>query len=81
MNPKTLTCKFYVTSIIKNEQTGTEEVTLTASYDDTIPEDRQFSDATPWGEMKFGISNPAAKGVLKEGQAVYLHVVPVKDGT
>jgi hypothetical protein len=45
-------------------------------YDTTIPEDQRFSKATPSGEFKMQVDNPAALEQLKLGQAYYFDITP-----
>jgi hypothetical protein len=39
---------------------------------DGIDEDNTYSEATPGGEVKLTISNPALRGKIKPGQKFYL---------
>lgn len=50
---------------------GWEEVILRAVYSGT-PEDNVFAKATPSGELKIQITNPAVIGILKPGKKYYL---------
>jgi hypothetical protein len=45
-------------------------------YDDTIPEDRRFMKATPWGEFVMNVDNPSALAFFdgKIGQCFYMDV-------
>ena len=43
---------------------------LNTEYDDSIEEDQRFTLATPTGEMKMRVDNPALKDFFKLGQAV-----------
>lgn len=56
---------------------GHREFTFTAQYDMSIPEDRRFQKATPWGEFKMNVDNPAVFDLFKIGQAYYLDLTPV----
>lgn len=51
------------------------EVQLSARYSDS-PEDNQFSDATPYGEIKMGITAPAAQDWFTPGGTYYLDFTP-----
>lgn len=63
--------KFEVISI----EHGT--VVMEPRYDETVPEDQRFCEATPWGKLEMSISNPLALEQLKPGLAFYLDLVPV----
>ena len=43
-----------------------------AEYDTAIPEDQRFQKATPTGEIKMQIDNPAALEFFKPGNAYYV---------
>ena len=47
---------------------------LTAIYDNTTPENQRFTRATPWGEMKIRIDNPAAQ--MNWGELYYFDITP-----
>lgn len=49
---------------------------FTAQYDMSIPEDRRFQKATPWGEFTMNVDNPAVFDHFKIGQAYYLDLTP-----
>ena len=61
--------KFYCDSV-EDDDYG-QNVKLSAVYSGT-PEDNQFSEATPAGELTMTISNENAKGFLKVGKKYYL---------
>jgi hypothetical protein len=46
------------------------QYTLTAVYDTGTEENRRFNKATPWGELKISVDNPAAR--LEVGEEYYL---------
>lgn len=48
------------------------EVVLTTLYDASLPEDRAFCQATPWGEIRMGIDNPPALEFFNHGAAFYV---------
>jgi len=52
---------------------------LAPQYDMSIPEDRRFQKATPWGEINLHIDNPAAVDQLKIGKAFYIDMSPVEE--
>jgi len=62
--------KFQVTGITERPHGG-GEIEFTTIYDSTIPEDRRFQQATPWGQIKITIDNPAAKAFFKLGKYFY----------
>jgi len=41
-------------------------------YDESIPEDRRFQKATPSGELRMMVDNPAALDALQLGNTYYL---------
>lgn len=54
----------------------TKTITLEPRYDSTIPEDRRFCQATPWGRLEMSIDNPAAVEQFRIGQAFYVDFSP-----
>lgn len=64
-------CKFVCQSVEKF-QGGNERVKLAAQYDQSLDEDRRFSQASPSGEMTVSISNPNVIGWFEPGKAYYL---------
>lgn len=42
------------------------------------PENARFTKATPWGEIKMGIDNPAALEQFKVGQSYYVDFHPAQ---
>lgn len=77
-NPKA-TCKFKVEAIEPTPGHPEQEIiTLRAVYDESDPEDTKFSAATPWGELRFGLSNPNLLGQFQVGESYYLDLVPVE---
>lgn len=68
--------KFKVVSATEHEYNG-KTVKLSAIYDQSIPEDRRFAQATPTGELTMFINNPPAANAFKVGQYVYLDFTPV----
>lgn len=43
------------------------------------PENAVFGKATPWGEIKLGIANPAAKAFFKPGKKYYVTFTDAPD--
>lgn len=54
------------------------KVVLEPRYDDTIPEDQRFAQATPWGRIEMGIDNPAAVEKLPVGKTFYVDFTEVE---
>ena len=69
-------CKFQVSKV--EQGYGQEIIALGTVYDENDPEDTKFSNATPWGNMEFGLSNPNLLGKFKEGDVFYLDLTPVE---
>lgn len=69
--------KFIVASITENHWGG-KSVELRPMYDDTIPEDRRFAQATPNGHLEMQVDNPAALAELKLGRYFYLDFTPLE---
>lgn len=67
-------CKFRVESVMLTGRC--DQVALVTEYDSLIPEDQRFSRATPIGEMKIDIENPAVRGQFQPGQFVYIEIAP-----
>jgi hypothetical protein len=57
--------------------TTQREVTLRCVYDQDTPEDQRFQKATPSGEIKMQIDNPAALAQFTVGHAFYVDFTPV----
>lgn len=74
----TVRAKFIVSSITDNGTSSPKGVRLSAQYDMSIPEDRRFQKATPWGEINLHIDNPAAVEQLKIGKGYYIDMTPVE---
>lgn len=65
----------------KEAMKGGTEILLSPQYDDSIPEDQRFARATPSGEMRLVIDNPAAVDYLKPGEAFYVDFTAVADAS
>lgn len=50
--------------------------TMSPIYDTTTPENERFTKATPWGELKMRVDNPAA--LLEVGKIYYLDFTEVE---
>lgn len=75
----TVRAKFVVTAITDQGQHSPKVVKMTPQYDMSIPEDRRFQKATPWGEINLHIDNPIAVEQLKLGKAFYIDMSPVEE--
>lgn len=56
---------------------GTRTFRFTATYDDSIPEDRRFARYTPSGELKITVDNPSID--FQPGKAYYLDFTAVEE--
>lgn len=64
--------KFKVDNVKHIEECEHIGVTLSAVCSDETLENQSFNQATPYGELKMMIDNPAAKNYFVEGQEFYL---------
>ena len=69
-------CKFIVDSVTHHGYGG-RTVKLNTHYDNTIPEDRAFTKATPTGSMEVRIDNTGVFDVFQPGKYVYVDVTAV----
>ena len=70
--------KFEVTQITSHSWSDRHRtIILQPRYDDTIPEDRRFQEATPSGTLEMMVTNPAALAELTLGREFYLDFVPI----
>jgi hypothetical protein len=60
---------------------GFGEVVLSARRETSIPEDKQFADATPIGKLTMTITKPAVVDAMEPGSIWYLDFTPAPDGT
>lgn len=67
--------KFTVTSVTDSGNGG-KQVVLSPQYDTSIPEDQRFQKATPSGEFRMQVDNPAAASQLTQGKAFYIDLTP-----
>lgn len=70
--------KFRVSSITQFDQSSSRTIKLSAVYDQTIPEDQRYSQATPFGQLEMQVSNPAAIGQFEIGKSYYLDFTPAE---
>lgn len=75
----TIRAKFVCNAITDHGPHAPKTVKFTAQYDMSIPEDRRFQKATPWGEFSMHIDNPAVLEQLKIGKAYYFDMDEVPD--
>ena len=72
--------KFRVMSVTQDVyQERARTIKMAPYYDDAIPEDARFAEATPSGELTMYVNNPAAIAQLKLGEYFYLDFVPVEE--
>lgn len=55
-----------------------ENVELSAVTADT-PENKEWSEATPSGNLTMNISNPGAQGQFQRGEVYFIDITPAKD--
>jgi hypothetical protein len=71
--------KLTVTAVTEHDNKGHgKTIELMCVYDPTIPEDYRFCEATPNGQVKLYITNPAALDQFKIGKAFYLDFTPAE---
>ena len=71
-------CKFQCTAVTPPNEIESGSVTLGAVYTDD-PDDRAFSLSTPWGEMTFGLDNPALDGFFVVGEQYMITITKAED--
>ncbi len=76
----TVRTKFKVVGITQHDTGSSRTIKLSAVYDQSIPEDQRFAQATPSGELTIYVNNPAAIEQLPIGKSFYLDLVPVEEG-
>lgn len=74
----TVRAKFRVSSITQFDNGVAREIKLSAQYDQSIPEDRRFSEATPSGSLTMYVNNPAAIAQFEIGKSYYLDFTPAE---
>ena len=71
--------KFKVTSVTQHDSDSSgRTIKLEPRYDESIPEDQRFAQATPSGELTMYVNNPVAVEELALGKTFYLDFVPVE---
>ena len=72
-------CKFSVISVEPFPyNAGEQHIKFDTEYDPEDPEDTKFSQATPWGNLEFALSNPNLVGKFKVGDVFYVDLTPVE---
>lgn len=72
--------KFTCDEIHHRHTTSPDEVNAEVLFRATFDKmDSDFTQATPWGELKMGVTNPAALAQLELGKAYFLDFTPVDD--
>lgn len=79
VGPRKVRAKFAVTGHTRHHY-GHQTIMLEPRYDDSIPEDRRFYQATPSGKLEMTIDNPAAIEALMPGgelgKTFYIDLTP-----
>lgn len=65
--------KMRLNSVIAQQWGGAQAI-FNCEYDNTIPEDKKFQQATPSGMAQFSIDNPAAISQLVIGKTYYFDI-------
>ena len=65
-------------SSIEEHSWGAKTVKFQAQYDQSIPEDQRFQQATPSGHAEMQIDNPAALGQFQLGKQYYVDFTPAE---
>lgn len=58
---------------------NSKELIFTPQYDTSIPEDQRFAQATPSGEFRMQVDNPAALEKLELGKFYYFDITEVEE--
>lgn len=70
----------FMVSDITNHVWGGATVKLKQQYDETIPEDQRFYEATPTGSFEMLVNNPRALEELKLGEFFYIDLMRIPQG-
>ncbi len=76
-NVANVRAKFKVVAITNHDYGNGKTIKLSPCYDQSIPEDRRFAQATPSGELSMYVDNQAAIDALKLGKYFYLDITPL----
>lgn len=71
--------KFMVSDLTSHHWGGVT-VKLKPHYDETVPEDQRFYDATPTGSLEMLVNNPRALEELKLGEFFYIDLTHIPRG-
>lgn len=69
--------KFCLTSITQQSYGSGRTLRFQPQYDESIPEDKRFAQATPSGSFEMYCDNPAALEQLELGKQYYFDISPV----
>ncbi|MFW6027562.1 MAG: hypothetical protein ACOC91_02020 [bacterium] len=75
----TVRAKLCLTEIVEHAGTGAKTLKFQAQYDDSIPEDRRFSQATPSGHVELYVDNPSALERFRLGESYYVDFTPAAE--
>ncbi len=72
--------KFQVTEVTQygNQYGSGKRIKLVPVYDDTIPEDQRFAQATPSGSLEMHVNNPSAEQEMQIDHTFYVDFTPVE---
>lgn len=80
LTPMPVRAKFTVSEIRQHSWSPhARTVVLTPEYDQSIPEDQRFAQATPSGRLEMLIDNPSALAALPLGEKFYIDITPVPE--
>lgn len=71
----TVRAKVQLVEITRNAH-GPTKLKFEPRYDDKIPEDQRFQQATPWGSFEMQVDNPAALGQFNLAGFYYADFTP-----
>jgi hypothetical protein len=71
-------CKMQLFQVTESAwSTGSKQLTFSAQYDQSIPEDQRFAKATPTAQLTMTVDSPAALEQFKLGDSFYVDFTPV----
>ena len=70
--------KMVLTAITEHAHWGGKTFRFETRYDDSIPEDQRFYDATPSGHVEMTVNNPAVIENVKLGDTFYVDFIKVE---
>ena len=75
--PKTVRAKLHLSEVHDLAGWGgAKRLKFSSQYDDTIPEDLRFQQATPSASAEFLIDNPSALAMFEIGKTYYVDFTP-----